>query len=478
MANPQMYQDALATFNKWYNLKDFDLETLENNDKQFRVLDSYLSITSNPEDPAKQFVSWAVRTLAIYLNENTTPNEDGKYVSSLDPQQFLNDFESLAQAKYLSTLGNFDEPTRKHRAGARKEAIQNAFKEVANGFKQSLPTMWKDRLKAGTTKLETLQNLSDGAFNMMNNFNGDKAEMDGHLTNVVAAYEAMQQLRNSRKGFFGWFWKLFNRTQNNQEKEYLTALASQVGQLQGLGYNVSKVTQDLTGKTILGKEITTELKAPQKEVAQTQASPAKSSEKTMQIAPVSERLARKMQGFFLSELVAEWKENLPENIKLADITLKYAIGTNLINGIKQLNATFDKRVAENSDPKKEMECLVKEVFKLTVSHSSKHIANETGAEKAEALKVIAKTFIDAASPAALYPQELGSVVESALNQSVFQYKAIVKEGKDYFEEMKKYEVVDNTREQLFDDNHPFMESNVAGTSAQVSQQPKFNDLIK
>ena len=122
MASPQMYQDALATFNKWYNLKDFDLETLENNDKQFRILNSYLSITPNTEDPAKEFVSWAARTLAIYLNENTTPNEDGKYVSSLDPQQFLKDFESLAQAKYLSTLGNFDEPTRKHRAGARKEA--------------------------------------------------------------------------------------------------------------------------------------------------------------------------------------------------------------------------------------------------------------------------------------------------------------------------------------------------------------------
>ena len=77
MANLQLYQDALAKFNKLYNLKNFDLEVLENNDKQFRALDNYLSITPNTDDPAKQFVDWAARTLAIYLNENTTPNEDG-----------------------------------------------------------------------------------------------------------------------------------------------------------------------------------------------------------------------------------------------------------------------------------------------------------------------------------------------------------------------------------------------------------------
>ena len=63
-----------------------------------------MSITSSPEDPAKQFVSWAARTLAIYLNENTTPNADGN--QSLEDRQ--NKFAGAIRG-IVNSMGDYNE---------------------------------------------------------------------------------------------------------------------------------------------------------------------------------------------------------------------------------------------------------------------------------------------------------------------------------------------------------------------------------
>jgi hypothetical protein len=71
--------------------------------------------------------------------------------------------------------------------------------------------------------------------------------------------------------------------------------------------------------------------------------------------------------------------------------------------------------------------------------------------------------------AAIYPQELGDLVETCLNQNAFQYKAITREGKDYLKEIEKYDIAD-TREQVFNNGKLFTENDV-NKSAQVSGQP-------
>ena len=85
--------------------------------------------------------------------------------------------------------------------------------------------MWQENLKNGSLKVETLKTITDNSYNVFGEFqmfDVTPEEIDAKLTNLVAAREAMKQLRESRSGVWGWLWKvIFNRTQNSQEKEYL-----------------------------------------------------------------------------------------------------------------------------------------------------------------------------------------------------------------------------------------------------------------
>ena len=97
MAN---YAQELANFRQQWNLPSYDLDRLAESVQALRFADSFLMGSSSDNSPTAQYKKWFSRTLSLYFEANTTPNEDGKYMSSFDPQAFYNSFKTLVQAKY------------------------------------------------------------------------------------------------------------------------------------------------------------------------------------------------------------------------------------------------------------------------------------------------------------------------------------------------------------------------------------------
>jgi hypothetical protein len=467
MPNEQIYTDQLAIFNGKYNMGQFDLKKLIENEMKFRYVNNFLMKSSVGASSAEQFTYFAGKTLSIYFSKATTLNDEGKYMSSFNAQEFLDDYEELVDAKYRSELQEGDVYTRDKCDGATAKDVAAEFRKQAKGMNKTLPTMWFENLKDKTMGVEKLQATTGVSMTVLNDRKLKNERLQGHLTNVVAAYEAMKQLRESRGGFLGWLWKIFNREQNRQEKSYFNQLSAQISHLKTLGgYDVEGMRNALNGKTVLGKTV----KDKEKEAPKTEKRPAKSQAKTVKIQPVASRIANKVDRYFYADIKNEWKENSPDGVTLTDLTLEYSIGRSLIDNTLQLNNVFDMKIANGGDPKKEMERVVKDVFKLTVSHANLHIAHLSDQKKAETIKVLAKGVIENCTAAAIYPEQFGDVVENCLNQSVYQYKTIIREGKDYLTEIGKYDIAD-TREPAFGDGNLFAE-NGANKSAQVSAQPK------
>ena len=85
MAN---YEQELANFKQQWNLPSYDLNRLAESVQALRFADSFLTGASSDNSPTAQYKKWFSRTLSIYFSANTTPNENGKYMSSFDAQEF------------------------------------------------------------------------------------------------------------------------------------------------------------------------------------------------------------------------------------------------------------------------------------------------------------------------------------------------------------------------------------------------------
>ena len=114
--------------------------------------------------------------------------------------------------------------------------------------------MWKEKIRANITKVEDMEKTTDSLFNRLNADDAEKESLTGELKSVVAAYEAMKQVRESRKGFFGWFWRFFNGDQNAKEVQYCEKLKEQVEALEKKDYDVGSAVFELQDKNILGKD--------------------------------------------------------------------------------------------------------------------------------------------------------------------------------------------------------------------------------
>ena len=256
MPNPQIYTTELARFRNKYNMPEYDLNALAGVDQKFQHLNNFLFESSTTANPAAQFVNWASRTMAMYFKANTNLRADGKYMSGFNPQAFLRDFENLAKAKYESELSDGEEPTRKKFAGARKRDLKSILVNNFKDMNKTLPTLWAEKLKKGTmTQNDLLLTTSNVMDNVDGIIKGNNAPLKDQIINVVAAYEAMKQVRESRTGFLGWLWKFIFRERNEIEEANLNLFESQVNQLREKGYSVDKISADLTGKTVLGLEV-------------------------------------------------------------------------------------------------------------------------------------------------------------------------------------------------------------------------------
>jgi hypothetical protein len=211
MPNEKIYTDELALFKSKYNMPtNYDLKRVAEVANSLRGANAYLTGYIVPNTPKNQFMIWASKTLTAYLEANTQLNENGEYVSKFFDQEFLMDFEKLADAKYRSELQEGEIYERERYAGATTMDMDAIFKPICEKNDKPLPTIWMERLKKGSMDLNKLDDITTNAVTDMLTPDVDKAQMQGKLTNVLAAQEAMQQLRESRGGFFGWFWKTCN----------------------------------------------------------------------------------------------------------------------------------------------------------------------------------------------------------------------------------------------------------------------------
>ena len=247
MPNSKLYEDALTKFRNTYGMPEYDLKALETIDMQFTFFNNTDGSTS-----AEKFTRLVASTARMYFESMTNLQANGaKKLKDFNASKFLRDFEDLAKARYESELEGEDKGNRDRYAGADREDIRKAIETCANEFNKPLPTLWKDQLKSGYLKIDDAKMTSYALFKKLTAKDAKKEELGDELKSFVAAREAMRQLRESRKGFVGFFWKLFNREQNNQEKELLNLLEIEVKELQGSPYNydVDGVFNEATRET-------------------------------------------------------------------------------------------------------------------------------------------------------------------------------------------------------------------------------------
>lgn len=464
MAN---YQETLTNFQQQWNLPNYNLDRLAESVQALRFADSFLMGSSSDNSPESQFMKWFSRTLSLYFESNTTPNEDGKYISSFDAKAFFNSFKNLVQAKYDADameknvkLLNVEDVTL-----GQNGKIKNVIVNRMRNYNKTLPTLWQENLKKGYLKFDTLKAITDNSYAAFED-NHDEKELDAKLTNLVAAREAMRQLRESRSGVWGWLWKvIFNREQNRQEKTYLQDLNNKINALRGT-YNVDAKVADLTGKTVFGKTVA-------EEKAKTQEEPAKKLSKPAKIKPCAKKISDKYYDSELSgRVVNELLTKIP--IPGAEDYRRKVLETMVVNpafkDINNLNAQFDQDI-KNGNQKDAVAKLVRGVFKVADRHNSL-IRSGSGVDKFDAIAIIAQTFIDNLTAVSIYPQLRGDANEYIKNNNAL-YKEIVEEDYVYSEKIDDYAVdyvpsVKESHERVFGEENPFIE-NVGNKSPQISE---------
>ena len=486
MAN---YEQVLEDFRQQWNLPPtYNLNRIAESVQALRFADSFLSGASWDNSPATQYKKWFSRTLSIYFSANTTPNENGKYMSSFDAQAFYDSFKNLVQAKYDADAEERGEvpPQVEDVTNGQKQSLENIIANCKRNYKKTLPALWYENLKNGTMDMQNLQNITSNSFDVVDKkWYVDANERAGELTNILAAREAMQQLRASRSGVWGWLWKvIFNRTQNRQEKEYLQQLNNQISALTEKGYLLDGITRTLTEKTVFGKDVnakTETMRTQDKKAQKTKEDPVENLVKPKAIQPVAGQIYEMANSKFINDLAAKFNEELPGNNMPHSVRIwQYQVELGkILETINELNENFDKAVENGADPKKEMAKVVHGVFKETVKAFSGYMI-ETGVDKMEGLKIAAELITNQLTAAAIYPNELGNAVNDYIERNLAIYEEIVTNDKEYGEAIEDYKqtlegdaVAGDDHEPVFGKDNPFVESNV-NQSAPVQQQPQIS----
>jgi hypothetical protein len=199
--------------------------------------------------------------LISYIGKKVKMESGNNYdLSNFDLYDFITEFDDVMNAiRSDEAAKEKTEYTHRKFEGLPLDKVANqAWARVAPAFNKTLPTMWKERIRAGSMKIEDMVKTTNSFYSRLApiEMDGiDKTKLHGELTNIVAAYEAMKQVRETRKGFFGFFWRMFHREENEKELNYLSVLANQIDLLMYKEYDVSGVTSKLNGKNILGQNI-------------------------------------------------------------------------------------------------------------------------------------------------------------------------------------------------------------------------------
>ena len=495
------YQGQLKEFNNKYGMEGFDLKQMAEIDKKFRYVNNFL-MKDSVDGPANQFVDWFSKVIRDYFEKHSQFSSDWKKnLSKFHTQEFVDDFEKVAKAKYLSELKEGQDPNRKPYAGAKRKQIIAAINPYFQEINKPLPTVWMERMKKGTMDITGIQelcvNLTDGLAKNLD----QKATLMESFTRIVAAREAVRQLRESRpRGFLGAIWWLFNFRINGRERDCLEALNNCITTWEAQQFNTEKVLGELMGKTALGRPVNGAEKASQPQPQKTEqiqnessvnaevSSAQKQEVKVPQMDPVAKQLDETLKNVDAYAMGQELHEKLPANGQM-DILRTMGFQTlwkTASKNIGQINADFDSAIATGADPKAEMDHVVRKLF-VDAFKSVKAWGDYSQMEdKIEATKIMAKTMLERHTALALHSDNLGDAVNGYVEQYTNTMKELSKQNKDFISEMEEVEfnrmngvssnsVSNNTDDKVkvFDEANPFVE-NGGKIAPQVSQAPKQN----
>ena len=509
------YQGQLKEFNNKYGMEGFDLKQMAEIDKKFRYVNNFL-MNSSVDGPANQFVDWLSKVIRNYFEKHSQFSSDWKKnLSKFHSQEFVDDFEKVAKAKYLSELVEGQEPNRKPYAGAKRQQIIAAITPYFQEINKPLPTLWMERMKKGTMDVTEIQelcvNLTDGLAKNLD----QKATLMESFTRIVAAREAVRQLRESRpRGFLGAIWWLFNFRINGRERDCLEALNTCITTWEAQQFNTEKVLGELMGKTALGRPVNGAEKASQPQSQQTEqiqnesvnaevSSAQKQEVKEPQMDPVAKQLDETLKKVDTFEMGNELHEKLPANgqMDIMRTTGFQTLWKTASKNIGQINADFDSAIATGADPKAEMDHVVRKLFVDAFKAVKAWADYSTMENKIEATKIVAKTMLERHTALALHSDKLGDAVNGYVEQYTNTMKEFSRQGKDFISEMEEvefnrmngeigFEDDDSSRseeeinsdlggdytddkEKVFDDDNPFVEDS-GEIAPQVSQEPKQN----
>ena len=493
------YQGQLKEFNNKYGMEGFDLKQMAEIDKKFRYVNNFI-MNSSVDGPSGQFVDWLSKVIKNYFEKHSKFSSDWKKnLSKFHSQEFLDDFEKVANAAYLSELQPDQNNTRSIYGGAKKKDIARAITPYVQEINKPLPTVWMERMKKGTMDVTEIQqrcvNLTDGLAKNLD----QKATLMESFTRIVAAREAVRQLRESRpRGFLGAIWWLFNFRINGRERDCLEALNTCITTWEAQQFNTEKVLGELMGKTALGRPVNGAEKASQPQAQKTEqinessvnaevSSAQKQEVKEPQMDPVAKQLDETLKKVDAYAMGQELHGKLPANGQM-DILRTMGFQTlwkTASKNIGQINADFDSAIATGADPKAEMDHVVRKLF-VDAFKAVKAWGDYSQMEdKIEATKIVAKTMLERHTALALHSDKLGDAVNGYVEQYTNTMKELSKQNKDFISAMEEVEFnringvsnnggshTDN-KEKVFNEENPFVE-NGGEIAPQVSQEPKQN----
>ena len=259
------YEAAYDKFNAKDNLT-LNIQLEYNGAKQIAPVDDFLTDTSSEVDVQNLYMSTLSSALISHINQKMRMDSENDYaLSDFDLYDFITEFDDVINAiRSDEADAKYTEYTHKKFEGLAFDRVANqVWARVAPTFNKPLPTMWKERIRSGSMKIEDMSSITNSFYTQMISFGmdndaGDKIQFQNELKTIVAAHEAMMQVRETRKGFFGFFWRIFNREQNKAEVNYLRTLQSQIELLRNRDYDIDGVTNEINGNNILSREVFSE----------------------------------------------------------------------------------------------------------------------------------------------------------------------------------------------------------------------------
>lgn len=491
MAN---YQEELRNFQQQWNLPSYDLNELANSPQGIRYAEAFLTGSSIDVSSTGEYVRWFSKTLERYFETNTTPNEDGKYMSSFDPQAFYDSFKNLVQAKYDADAQEKNETPLKVKdvAKGQKDNIENILAKGMSKYQKTLPAMWMENLKSKKWDIQALEQLTTNATETMCNYDGDKADMEGNLTSVVVAYEAMRILRESRGGFWGWWWKLFNSTRNEQEEAYFLKLESQLSALDSEGYQIDRVIIDKTNKTMLGEAVESRYKVIEKEYQERNNQESlddsdldinvdEINKEEAQEYPLSTQLKEKAGPRETYQFAKKISPTLPKPLLGGVDMVKFGVEHFVGEVMKEFDAFNKKYEAQMKEGKKEtaMAEYALNVFSIALV-STQQIGFDGAKESIITAQKVTDAFLKQFSPCSMDE----SLQKFADNYAIKNFDKIIDSLKSKVESFLqnrldegikdvREELFPQERAQVFNDGKMFAE-NVGSKSSPVQQQPQID----